>query len=105
MSREDLARRQAELLAALVAGGPAPSGIDPARLAVEAGALRAKRRRVLVRLVPPDVRDRLGADLDARLDTWIAAHPRRTGTTMRDDAAAFVADLPARPSRWWARRR
>jgi len=107
VSREDLARRQAELLAALVADGPVPAGIDPARLAVEGDALRAKRRRVLARLVPPEVHARLGDELPARLDAWIAAHPRRTGTTMRDDAAAFVAHLPGRPrtARWWKRAR
>jgi hypothetical protein len=105
VSREDLARRQAELLAALVADGPAPAGIDPARLAVEGDALRAKRRRVLARLVPPEVHARLGDELPALLDAWIAAHPRRTGTTMRDDAAAFVAHLPSPRTRWWRLRR
>ena len=93
MSREDLARRQAELLAALVADGPAPAGIDPARLAVEADALRAKRRRVLARLVPPDVHARLGDELPASLDAWITAHPRAVGTSMHADADAFVAAL------------
>jgi hypothetical protein len=96
VSREDLARRQAALLAALVADGPAPDGIDPGRLAVEGAALRAKRRRALTRLLPPEVHDRLGDELGPRLDTWIAAHPRRVGTSMRADADAFVAALPRR---------
>ncbi|GAA4925393.1 hypothetical protein EV188_102834 [Actinomycetospora succinea] len=95
MSREDLARRQAELLAALVAGGPAPSGVDPARVALEADALRAKRRRVLARLLPAEVHDAPGQDLGRRLDAWIAAHPRREGTSMRADTDAFVAALRA----------
>ncbi|MDD7940182.1 hypothetical protein PHK61_17300 [Actinomycetospora lutea] len=95
MSREDLARRQAELLAALVAGGPAPDGIDPARVALEADALRAKRRRVLARLLPGDVHTVLGDDLGPRLDAWITAHPRRVGVSMRADADAFLATLRA----------
>jgi hypothetical protein len=109
VSRDDLARRQAALLAALVAGGPAPDGVDPARLALEADALRAKRRRVLTRLLPPVVLDRLGADLGPRLDAWITAHPRREGTSMHADADAFVAALRAdgllpRPRGGWAAR-
>ena len=38
-----LAARQAELVAALVAGGPVPSGFDPARLGVVRRALLRKR--------------------------------------------------------------
>jgi hypothetical protein len=38
-----LAARQAELVAALVAGGPLPSGFDPGRLAVARRALLRKR--------------------------------------------------------------
>ncbi|GAA4870032.1 hypothetical protein [Actinomycetospora straminea] len=95
MSREELAARQAALLAALVADGPAPAGIDPARVALEADALRAKRRRALARLLPVEVHERLGAELGPRLDAWIAAHPRRTGTSMRDDAADFTVTLRA----------
>jgi hypothetical protein len=95
VSREDLARRQADLLAALVADGPPPPGIDPARVALEAGALRAKRRRVLSRRLPPEVHERLGADLGPRLDAWITAHPRAVGTSMHADADAFLATLRA----------
>ena len=95
MSREELAARQAALLAALVADGPAPEDVDPGRLALEAGALRAKRRRVLTRMLPPEVHDALGADLAPRLDDWITAHPRRTGTSVHADADAFVATLRA----------
>jgi hypothetical protein len=105
VSREELAARQAALLAALVADGPAPAGIAPERLALEAGALRAKRRRVLVRLLPPDVTAALGADLAPRLDAWITANPRRTGTSMHADADAFVASLRADGTLPRARRR
>ena len=95
MSRADLAAAQAALLAALVDGAPAPAGIDTSRLAIEARSLRAKRRRVLTRLLPAEVHDALGPALPDRLDAWLLAHPRRTGTSMRDDAAAFTATLRA----------
>ncbi|MDN5860986.1 MAG: hypothetical protein L0H84_20465 [Pseudonocardia sp.] len=39
----ELARRQAELVAALVANGPDPDGFDPARLAATRRALLRKR--------------------------------------------------------------
>jgi len=93
VSREELAERQAALLAALVADGPAPAGIDASRVALEAGALRAKRRRTLVRLLPVEVHERLGDTITPRLDAWILANPRGTGTSMHADADAFVASL------------
>jgi hypothetical protein len=104
--RRDLAARQAELLAALVADAPVPPGFDPARVAAEARTLRAKRRRVLGRVVT-EVLDAAGRpvpeDLDARLDRWITGRPRRTGTGFHDDAHAFVATLPGPRRRWWRR--
>jgi len=42
-SSDDLAARQAELIAALVAGGPDPAGFDADRLAVARRALLRKR--------------------------------------------------------------
>lgn len=104
--RRDLAARQAELLAALVADGPVPAGFDPPRVTAEARALHGKRRRVLGRIVT-GVLDAAGrpvpADLDERLDRWITGRPRRTGTGFHDDAHAFVATLPAPRRRWWRR--
>lgn len=104
MSRDDLARRQAELLDALLAGGPPPAGFDPFRLAVEADALRAKRRRIAQTL-----RSDLVAALEGRFTELFAAyaraHPRRTGVSARQDAAEFErwlidrGDLPRRPRR------
>ncbi len=43
MSRESLAQRQAELVAALVAGGAIPEGFDVARVRATADALLRKR--------------------------------------------------------------
>jgi hypothetical protein len=42
-ARAELARRQAALLAALLDDAPAPEGMDPARVRVQAVALAAKR--------------------------------------------------------------
>ena len=107
-ARERLEAQQADLLAALVSDAPVPAGFDEARVAAEARALRAKRRRVLGRIVT-EVLDEAGRavpdDLDERLDRWIVEHPRRTGTGFHDDARAFVASLPAPPRRWWHRSR
>ncbi len=105
-ARAELARRQAELLAALVGTGPVPEGFDAGRVRAEADALRAKRVRVLGRIVA-GLLDEAGRsippDLDARLRDWAREHPRRTGTGFRDDARAFLGTLP-RP-RWSARLR
>ena len=95
MSREELADRQAALLAALVAEGPVPAGFDPARVALETEALRAKRRRVLLRLIPAEVHEQLGDRLAPRLDAWIRAYARRTGTSLHTEAEVFVDLLRA----------
>ena len=86
--------------------GPLPAGVDAGRGRAEADALRAKRVRVLARIVTSmlDASGRpVPADLDARLRDWAREHPRRTGTGFHDDARAFLSARP-RP-RWWARRR
>ncbi len=108
--REELAVRQAALLRALLGQGPPPDGFDPGRVDVEAAALRAKRRRVLRRLLAPEVPEALGPELGAHLDRWIRARPRRIGTGFSDDARAFTAEmrragLLPRRRRWWARTR
>jgi hypothetical protein len=104
--RRDLAARQAELLAALVADAPVPTGFDPRRVAAEARALHGKRRRVLGRIVT-GMLDAAGRpvppDLDARLADWITGRPRRTGTGFHDDAHAFVETLPVPRRSWWRR--
>ena len=102
-AREDLARRQADLLAALLTGAPPPAGFDERMLAVEAKALLAKRRRVNA-LVDPDTAAELGDRYRELFDTWAAANPRQAGTRARADAQAFRAwAIPTR-RRWWSRR-
>ena len=58
----DLATRQAELVAALVAGGPLPSGFDPDRLATAPAVMLERDGRY-----PP------AAQLHAELDAIAAA--------------------------------
>lgn len=50
--RDELARQQAELVAALVDGGPPPPGVDGDRLRVAAAALLEKRGRAIERTWP-----------------------------------------------------
>lgn len=88
MTREELARGQAELLRALLADGPPPEGFDPARLAVEADALVAKRRRIAETLRPDLVRALAGRFAE-RFESYARVHPRRTGIGARQDAAEF----------------
>jgi hypothetical protein len=110
-ARADLAARQAALLDALLAGGPRPAGFDPARLAAQAEALHAKRRRVVAAL-RPDLPALLGTRFAALFGEYARAHPRRTGTGAADDAAAFAGwladrgeiDPPVPRRRRWHRR-
>ncbi len=88
----DLAARQAELLTALLAGGPVPPGFDPGRIRVEARALHAKRRSVAMRL-RPDLVDALADRFVPLFDEWATGRPRRTGTSFHADMAGFAAWL------------
>ncbi|WP_224392098.1 hypothetical protein [Pseudonocardia sp. ICBG1293] len=62
-----LARRQAELVAALVAGGADPPGFDAGRLAAARAALRRKRAGLVAAQWPLLAAD-AGADWQARFD-------------------------------------
>lgn len=95
MTEPDLAARQAELLTALLAGGPVPPGFDPGRIQAQTRALHAKRRAVAMRL-RPDLVDELAERFVPLFDEWAAGRPRRTGTSFRADMAAFAAWLTAR---------
>ena len=92
--RERLAAAQAELLRALLAGADPPAGFDPERLAVEADALRAKRRRIVAHL-RPDVPAALGDRFGSLFDAYAAANPRTDGTRARSDADEFTKWLAA----------
>ncbi|MEI7032724.1 DUF692 family multinuclear iron-containing protein [Streptomyces pratensis] len=108
-ARERLAVAQGGLLAALVAGGPAPEGFDPWRLRVQSRALAAKRADVVAR-VAPELPDILGDGYRAAFLAYADGRPMPGGH--RRDALDFAAHLlatggPANPgarrrlAHWW----
>ncbi|MBE3011513.1 hypothetical protein IL992_20245 [Microbispora sp. NEAU-D428] len=93
-ARSALAAAQAELLAALVAGGRAPDGFDPGRLAVQARGLLAKRRGSVARTAP-DLVEVLGAEFAGLFAAYSAEHVKPEGGS-RADARDFAVWLRAR---------
>ncbi|WP_410569720.1 hypothetical protein [Amycolatopsis sp. cmx-4-61] len=89
MSREELARRQAELLRALLADGPPPEGFDPARLRVEAQVLRRKHGRVLA-FQRPEVAEALGERYGPLFASFNAGRPKRAAERSGAYADEFV---------------
>ncbi|MBG0815020.1 hypothetical protein [Planomonospora sp. ID82291] len=89
--REELARAQAELLAALVAGAQAPPGFDGERLRIQAASLVAKRRSLVARL-RPDLVQALGEGFRAEFAAYASGRPRPPGGS-RADAADFAEHL------------
>ncbi|MEU8297449.1 hypothetical protein AB0C04_09205 [Micromonospora sp. NPDC048909] len=77
----ELAARQAELVAALVAGGPVPPGFAPAPLAAARAALLRKRAGEVARHWPL-LAAGLGVDWPATFQTWAGDRP--TGGSLRD---------------------
>ncbi|MFJ7216813.1 hypothetical protein [Amycolatopsis sp. NPDC098790] len=92
MSRSELAARQAELLQALLASGPAPAGFDAARLRVEASVLRRKHGRVLA-YQRPEVAEALGERFGALFAEFNAGRPKRDTERSGAYADAFVTWL------------
>jgi hypothetical protein len=89
-ARARLGRAQAELLGALVAGAPAPSGFDPARLRVQARALRAKRADVVAK-VAPELPELVGGEAEYRRLFAEYATRRAMEANYRWDALQFAA--------------
>jgi hypothetical protein len=92
-----LAARQAALVAALVAGGAAPTGFDPGPLAATRGALLRKRAGEVARHWPL-LAAALGAGWSPTFAGWAAGRP--PGGSLRDgwDLARHLAgrgELPA----------
>lgn len=109
-ARQRLAHQQAQLLRALLADGPPPPGFDSARLAIEAGVLRAKRRGIVARL-RPDLPGALGEAFGPLFDDYAAENPRADGVRARQDADLFAEwlaaqgkDFGVRPRRKWLSR-
>lgn len=86
-ARERLARRQEELLAALVAGGPVPPGFDPVQVRVQSTGLAAKRRDTTAK-VAPDLPRLLGDRYGPLFLDYARTHPQTGG--YRADARAFA---------------
>jgi hypothetical protein len=87
-ARARLATAQGDLLRALVAGAPPPSGFDAARLRTAAAALLAKRAHG-VRRALPELAESLGSTYHEVFAAYAAGRPRRTGETSLIDALAF----------------
>ncbi|MER7502015.1 hypothetical protein AB0L05_02065 [Nonomuraea pusilla] len=109
-ARERLARAQARVVAALVAGAAPPEGFDGERLRVQAASLLAKRRSVVARL-RPDAAAAAGPRLAEEFAAYAGAR-EAPPPGYRADADDFAAWLRARglmpsepPGRrgWWRR--
>lgn len=87
-ARARLARRQEELLAALVAGGPVPPGFDPAQVRAQSAGLAAKRRDTAAK-VAPELRRLLGRQYGPLFLAYAGTRPQTGG--YRADARAFAA--------------
>ncbi|MEV4057611.1 hypothetical protein AB0J55_40945 [Amycolatopsis sp. NPDC049688] len=92
MSRADLARRQAELLQALLANGPAPEGFDPSRLRVEAAVLQRKHGRVLA-YQRPELAEALGERYGPLFAEFSAGRPKKAAERSGAYADEFVTWL------------
>ncbi|GAA3094800.1 hypothetical protein [Streptosporangium carneum] len=87
-AREALARAQAGLVAALVAGGEPPEGFDVGRLRIQEAALISKRRGTVARL-RPDLCALLGDAFAAEFDGYARGRPKPQGGS-RVDAQDFA---------------
>ena len=95
MSREELARQQAELLHALLADGPPPPGFAASRLKVEANVLRRKHGRVLA-YQRPELAEALGERYGPLFAEFAAGRPKSATEHSHAYADAFVTWLIAR---------
>lgn len=89
-ARSRLAQRQAELLSALVAGGPLPPGFDPVQVRIQAGGLTAKRLETVAK-VAPELPVLLGDRFGPEFRRYAAGAPMTGG--YRADALAFASWL------------
>jgi hypothetical protein len=89
VSREELARQQAELLHALLADGPAPAGFDASRLRVEANVLRRKHGKVLA-YQRPELAEALGERYGPLFAEFAAHRPKSAAEHSHAYADAFT---------------
>lgn len=88
-SARDLAERQAELVAALVAGGPVPPGFNPDRVGAAATALLRKRAGEVARAWPL-LAAGLGSGYVPRFVAWAGGRPSQGSFA---DGFAFARSL------------
>ena len=91
-SRERLAAEQAELVRALVGGGPVPGGFDPERVRATSAALARKRAREVARVWPVLAAD-LGEDFTGRFVADAARRPAPARGGALADGLAFARAL------------
>ena len=89
-ARDELAARQAALVAALVAGAPAPPGLDPGRIRIQSAALQRKRGRSVMHAAP-ELAVALGESFMAAFAEYAASGPKAGSSA--DDATAFARFL------------
>jgi hypothetical protein len=89
-ARDELAARQASLVAALVADGGVPTGVDGERVRIQAMALLRKRGRGVAH-AEPELAAALGASFDPAFAEYATGRPQEGGYA--DDAAAFGRHL------------
>ena len=93
----DLAGRQAELVAALVAGAPTPAGFDADRVAVTRHALLRKRAGEVSRAWP-ELAASLGNRWPAAFVAWAAGRPPQGSLRDGWDVARDLAAGPGLPA-------
>jgi len=91
-SRERLAAEQAELVRALVGGGPVPGGFDPERVRATSAALARKRAREVARAWPVLAAD-LGEEFTGRFVADAARRPAPARGGALADGLAFARAL------------
>lgn len=89
-ARDELAARQASLVAALVTGAGAPAGMDGERVSVQAAALLRKRGRGVAH-AEPELAAALGASFGPAFAEYATGRPQEGGYA--DDAGAFARYL------------
>ena len=88
--REDLAARQAALVAALVAGAPPPPGLDAERVRIQSAALLRKRGRSVAH-AEPELAAALGRQFGPAFVAYAADRPQEGCSA--DDASEFARFL------------
>lgn len=93
-ARARLAAAEAQLIAALVTGAPAPADFDSGRLRVQRAALIAKRRDGVTR-VRPELSQVLGPRFSALFHAYATTRPKPAHGGSTADGQAFVQYLAA----------